>query len=177
MDTVCYAVDSHDRVISIGGKWATFARVNDAPHLAEGVLGRSLWEFIDGGVTRQVYRDLLVRVRQGVVVRFPFRCDSPTETRDLTMTMQPAGGGDVEFTTHTAAVAARVSHPGGPVPDLIRVCSWCKRVWGDGAWCQPEYVIERLELFSHPEARLTHGICDRCEEMLGVPSPRPQHHS
>src|SRR5450631_2450126 len=89
MEPVSYQIDGHDDIISVNSAWKAFARSNGAPHLAEQVVGRSLWEFVSDGTTRQVYRDLLVRVRGGRTVTFSYRCDSPSLRRYMRMTMTP----------------------------------------------------------------------------------------
>ena len=41
--------------------------------------------------------------------------------------------------------------------ELATVCAWCKRLRVEGEWIKGE---------PHPEAMVTHGICDACEVVL-----------
>lgn len=168
-DELTYRLNRQDEIISVNEAWDRFALANDAPELAAGrVLGRSLWEFIADVNTQQVYRDLLARVRTGRSVRFPFRCDAPYERRFLEMQIRPLEDGQVEFRTKTLAIERRpavalLERPTGAAEGLLRMCSWCKKVYADGAWVEVEEGIARLRLFERPVVpMITHGMCDHC---------------
>ena len=75
-----YIIDAEDRIVYVSDNWWFFAEENGAdascypPHL----LGRSLWDFIDGEETRYLYGALTGKVRQAKKgIQVPIRCDSP----------------------------------------------------------------------------------------------------
>lgn len=109
-------------------------------------MGRSLWEFVGDVTTRQVYRDLLARVRGGRTVSFPYRCDSPSLRRFMRMTMMPGAGNSVAFEGVTLRAEPRVlpmsTGPADPPIDaLVRMCSWCKRVAMVGEWVELQLAV------------------------------------
>lgn len=94
-DLLTYQIDSADRITSVSGSWDLFAAANDGGTRATDVVGHSLWDFVVHNTTRQVYRDLIARVRGGRPVTFSYRCDSPTLRRFMRMTMRPGASGPV----------------------------------------------------------------------------------
>jgi hypothetical protein len=108
MEPVSYQIDSHDDVRSVSDSWTVFAVSNGASHLAAHVVGHSLWEFVSDVTTRQVYLDLLARVRGGRTVTFSYRCDSPSLRRFMRMTMTPRAQNWVGFDSLTLRTESRV---------------------------------------------------------------------
>jgi hypothetical protein len=168
MEPVSYQIDSHDDVRRVSDSWAAFAVANGAPHLAADVVGHSLWEFVSDVTTRQVYQDLLVRVRGGRTVTFSYRCDSPSLRRFMQMTMTPRAQNGVGFDSLTLRTESRVPPmlavpPTSQSNTLLRGCSWCKRVAVGDDWVEVELAVERLGLFGDgaPSA-ITHGMCPPC---------------
>src|SRR5205807_257981 len=120
-------------------------------------------------------RDLLTKVRTGRTIRFEFRCDTPGARRLLEMAISPGGPGAVEFRTRVLSEQPRLAVKllAGDVPrsaDLLRACSWCKRVDVGGEWAEVEEAVALLRLFEHPSLpMLTHGICESClAHLLGT---------
>ncbi len=168
-EDLIYRLNRQDEIVFVNEAWDRFALANDAPDVtAEHVLGRPIWEFITDLSTQQIYRDLLARVREGRSVRFPFRCDSPAERRFLEMHIHLMEDGQIEFRTQTLSIERRPAVPllarqASPSRDLLRMCSWCKKVFADGEWVDIEEGIERLRLFEAPALpMITHGMCDHC---------------
>ena len=168
MSSVTYQLNAADEILSVGGDWAPFAQANEAPYLADGVIGRPLWDFVGGMTTRHVYRELLARVRAGRTVAFDYRCDSPDLRRFLRMTISPGSEGGVAFDSRTVRTEPRVP----PLPSLVsgqgtepglRMCSWCKRVDLSQLWEELEIAVERLGLLTlgHPPL-ISHAMCPRC---------------
>ena len=52
-----YTIDATDSISSVSPSWLVFARANGARELTrESVVGRSLWDFIDGERVHELYR-------------------------------------------------------------------------------------------------------------------------
>jgi hypothetical protein len=168
-----YRISRDDVIEAVNDEWSVFATENGAPQLAH-VAGLSLWTFVEGRTTRQVYRELLARVRDGHDIVFSFRCDSPATRRLGSMTMHPAGRGAVEFRSVMRDLGPwpRLPHGVSLFEDaaMLQVCSWCKRVLVDGLWIEPERAVEILGLFQGDDERrtITHVICPACAQSLGV---------
>lgn len=166
---VAYRIDSRDVFVHLSDGWLDFATANDAPDLRpENVVGRPLWDFVADETTRQLYREILVRVRAGRVVSFPFRCDAPDSRRFMEMSVTTLGGGVVEFESTTRREEERdppqplLDREAPRAGDLLRICGWCKRV-DAGGWREVEEAVAALRLFERRELpRLTHGMCDGC---------------
>jgi hypothetical protein len=177
--SIVYRIDAADRITYVSEGWDLFARENAGGGLlASDVMGRSLWDFISDATTREIYRQVLMRIRTGKRMTYSFRCDSPACRRLLEMQIRLVDAdGDVEFQTATLFAGARelppVSQGDGSVGadelDLVRVCGWCNRFFADGEWREMEEAFPRLRLLEYPEQQqLTHGMCERCfERMVG----------
>lgn len=170
----CYQVDAKDNIISIDGAWSAFARENGGQSLLNNPpLGRSIWDFINGLSTRNIYFILMKRVREnGRSVHFPFRCDSPDKLRYMEMTIRPGQSGSLWFET---AIAKEIPIEQNQAPkndahgtrELINMCAWCDRVQVGSEWLPLEVGIWSLALFDTPEAPpITHDICPDCYEEL-----------
>jgi len=170
---VCYRIDSDDRIIYVNDQWDRFAGGNDGDGVRSSeVLGRSLWDFIDGLTTQQIYRQIVKRSRAGNAVDYPLRCDAPDRRRLLQMDVRPADGGAVEFRSRIVSEEPRqalslLDRRFPRTGDLITVCSWCEKVRVGGRWVEVEDAIAALGLFQQGELpALTHGICRDCSESM-----------
>ncbi len=168
---VVYRLNDRDELVFANPAWDRFAAANSGEFVtAERALGRSLWGFISDATTRQLYRDVLRRVRGGRPVRFNFRCDSPAIRRLMEMDVTLAAAGGVEFRTRALSEDSRpfqaLLAPSALHSDeLMRMCSWCKKVDVGGAWAEVEEAVARLRLFERALLpSITHGICDPCYE-------------
>ena len=132
---VCrYRVDAADRIITVSGDWAGFARANEGRAVrAEAVLETSLWRHITGLENRLVYRQIMDYVRsRGRSVRFLFRCDGPEARRLVGMRVAPERHGGCCFET---AILLERRRPRLPLldvrapksPDVLALCNWCMR--------------------------------------------------
>lgn len=171
-DRFCYRVDGDDTIKSISENWCAFANDNQwqARCPPDGVVGRPLWEFIEGEETRQLYRDLFERVRAGRRPGpIPFRCDAPAERRFLELRLTPLSHGEIEL---ISTIVRR--EPREPVrlldvhvtrsDDVLRICSMCKKVVvPPERWVEIEHALVELELFEGDAMPgLTHGLCPPC---------------
>lgn len=169
-----YHVDANNRLESVDSEWLLFARENEASHLtAEAVVGQPLFQFVAGEETRLLYQEIIDRVRrtQRTAV-IPFRCDSPSVRRFMTLVISPRTNGHLQFTAQLIREEERE-----PVPlfdpsisraeEFIVVCSWCRRVEASGCWLEVELAVRRLELFDKTrQPRISHGICAECAKSL-----------
>jgi hypothetical protein len=164
---VSYRIDAGDRIVEVGDDWAAFARANDAPHLADEVEGRPLWNFVSGDLTRQVYRELLVHVRSGRPASFDYRCDAPQLQRFMRMTMRAVGHDGVQFESVTVRTEARTPAiamlPPATAERLVRMCSWCKRVADATSWLDLDAAVDAFGLLTRTTAvAISHSMCPAC---------------
>lgn len=163
---VRYRINDRDEIICVDEAWDRFAEENDgAEILASGILGRSLWDFISDGMTRQIYQQIVARVRQGRQTRFKLRCDGPSCRRHLEMTIEKTGADIIEFSTRNLQVEDRppmaLLARGTPrSTELLRACAWCNRIdVGSNVWTEVEVAVEQLRLFEIARMpQLTHGM-------------------
>lgn len=166
-----YAIDPQDVITSVCPLWLAFARENGASQLTrEAVVGRSLWEFIDGTETKHFYQLLLHRVRHSnASTIIPFRCDSPTLRRFMRLELIPETDGSV----YLIGVLERVEQtepfhllePNFPrSAQMLTLCSCCKRFLVESCgWLELGDVAERLHLHKKQTApKLRNSICPDC---------------
>ncbi len=166
---VIYIVNDQDEIIFANDAWDRFAQANAGEGLTTwNILHRPLWDFVTDGSTRELYLQILERVRGGGSIRFKLRCDSPGCRRWLEMEISRRSDATVEFRTRTLSEEEReaVRLFSGDVArsdELLRVCGWCKRVFVGDSWEEVEVAVERLQLFERELLpSLTHGICEAC---------------
>ena len=86
-----YRLDEMDTIRFVSPSWLRFAQENDAAELNEDrVLGRVIWDFVQGVEVRRLYATLFSSLRsrrEEIVV--PFRCDSPDVVRLMELTLRP----------------------------------------------------------------------------------------
>ncbi len=76
---IIYRVNDQDEIVFVNEEWDQFAAANAGEAVtASQVLQRRLWDFISDSTTRELYRQVLRRIRDGRSLRFTFRCDSPS---------------------------------------------------------------------------------------------------
>jgi hypothetical protein len=169
-DRYLYIIDAEDRITSVNPEWLRFAQDNDAAELTEAhVLGRPIWDFIVGEATRSFYEALYgnLRYRRSAIV-IPFRCDSPTVVRQMTLILRPVGEGAIEC-------EGRLEHaqPREPITILFRwvdrtderipICSLCRRLDLMGEWVEVREAVVRRRLFNQaPVPRLEETVCPTC---------------
>ncbi len=174
-EPVIYHVDAHDRLVEMNEAWSAFASENEGAHLLPpGIHGRSLWDFVSGPTTQEIYRELLARVRaSGRPFRFRLRCDSPDLRRLLSMTLSAPRAPKVRFEVRTVEIQPRPAVPllDPQVPRASRClasCSWCKRISVPGeGWLEVEKAVWALGLFEQSVLpALSHGACPQCHRTM-----------
>lgn len=174
-DEFCYEVDAADRIRSVDAAWVRFARENGAAVAdpAE-VLGRSVFDFIEGGEVRHLYGLLFRAARtRRRPIRLPFRCDAPDRRRFMELRIEPGAAGGLSLAAsllfEEPRPAVRLLDAQAPrSAELVALCSWCKRVrTAPGVWQEIEDAVRALGLFDEASMPgLTHGICAPCEDAL-----------
>jgi len=174
--TIRYWIDAQDRVIRVNDEWAKFAEENDGGPVgpATGILGRTLWSFIEDPTLSELYVKMVLLARKGRPVAFGFRCDAPCFRRLFQMRISAGRGEEVEFASTLESEEPReaVSLLDCRQPrneHFIRMCSWCQRVQADGQWMPVEVAVVVLNLLSGPTVpAVTHGICEDCNARVMV---------
>jgi hypothetical protein len=168
-----YAIDANDVVVSLGQGWAEFANANDAPELADGAKGRTLWDQIGDAALADLWRTTVALVRaQRAPLTVPFRCDGPSARRWFEMTLTPLTGGGVHFRSELTFEMARpdvpllaVSTPRDTTRDVIAICSWCAEGDDGARWLAIEELLARRRLLEQvPAPGVSYGICPRCTD-------------
>jgi hypothetical protein len=167
-----YAIDDRDRLVAADSGYFSFAARN-AWAGAEDSIGKSLWDFVSGSTLRKVQASLLHRIRDtGNGVELPFRCDSPTVRREMTIAIQPQVDGGITF---SPSVRSEQSRSRQPLLDraergdsnLVEMCGWCDRFLVGGRWVEVEAAATKLGLMVAGELpAISHGLCERCSERL-----------
>jgi len=168
-DVITYRIDNNDRITYIGGVWDSFAQENGGKNATvNNILGRSLWDFLEGEDVKRVYRLIVDEIRNKGKLKFSFRCDSPEFQRFYDLHCTKLANGEIEFASIPAGITARqteVTDPHDPITDALLVaCSWCKRIrWPKVGWAETSGIPEFKAIFGEGHSRpLTHGICDDC---------------
>lgn len=170
-----YCIDADDLLIEVDALWLAFARENGASQLTEAaVLGRSLWNFVEGEAIRAVYKDIHVRLRsERKSAAFTFRCDSPRLKRHMRMTITPGEDGQLQYASHIVWTEPQRMHALLDT-DLQRskafltVCSCCKKALLEpDSWLEIEKVSLSVGLLESSKApQLRHSICPNCSDLL-----------
>ena len=167
-----YIIDRDDQITYVSEDWWFFAEENEAgpdcypPQL----LGRTLWDFIAGEETRQLYRIMINKARsERKSVQIPIRCDSPELRREIMISLKSVGNGHIEFLCRTMQVETRepvdlLRRDVKRADSTIRICSFCKKIaTPSGEWIDTELAIQRLALFIDTSLpQLSHGLCPSC---------------
>lgn len=168
---VIYRLDQDNRLIFVNEEWHLFATANQADHLDDqAVQGRSIWEFIHDGETRQLHETLLNRVRgRTPLCNLPFRCNSPALRRFMAMDIIPLADNGVEYRCRLLRTEERHPVPlaldpgqGGPTPSpyvqLVQENRHRPQLLGRdrGRRCQPGPPGPEMV------PPISHTMCDAC---------------
>lgn len=170
--SIQYSIDRADRIRFINEGWLHFACQNAGGHLNRAsIIGKSLWDFIEGENLSQTYGLIFKAVRtKHQVAIFQFRCDSSVCRRYFQLTVSPLQEDELMLSTHAIREISR-----DPVllldPDVrkgdhvLTTCSWCiKACLPNDEWVELEEAVNRLDLFgSGVVPRMKHGLCLDCQ--------------
>jgi hypothetical protein len=165
-----YRIDESDVITHVSPQWLEFAETNEAPELtADNVLGKPIWHFITGPSTRTFYEALYrnLRFRRSEIM-IPFRCDSPTVIRQMTLTLRPLGAGTIECEgrldhTQTREPITILFRWAARSDEKIPICSLCRRLDLNGEWVEVREAVVRRRFFNNvPVPRLEETVCPTC---------------
>ncbi len=170
---IIYRIDGQDIIRDVSPGWNEFADANDAAHLtSDAVIGSELLSHISDASTREIYRAILKRVRDGGEARFRLRCDAPSRRRLLEIRIISNDDGAIEFRSSEIAGAERgprrlLDTTAWRSDDFIRFCSWCNRIDLEGEWYELDDGVARARLFEQALLPMvTHSCCPECEATL-----------
>ena len=166
---ISYRLSPDDCVLEVDPGWSGFAQSNSAPGLdPNSVIGRPVWDFISGVEVRAIYQRLFDEVRSTQkALSVAFRCDSPGEIRNMSLTIEPLPLGQLGIVSSLVERLRRepveLLEAGTARSDeMVSLCSWCKRVESaDGEWLEIEQSTWPRSAALLP--RVSHGICPNCE--------------
>jgi hypothetical protein len=167
----CYRVDQQDTLTWVDTWWLAFARENGATDLTqESVLGRLLWDFVEGRETRRLFEAIHQRVRSsGQAVILPFRCDSPLLKRLMRLTVSSEPAGQLLYESVLVRVEPRLPlrllDPQQPRSEaVLTLCSCClKTLIENTGWLELEEAVAMLHLLEQePVPQLRYTICAEC---------------
>ena len=103
-----YILDDRDVIVGTGGLWDNYAEESACPAVhSSAIVGQRLWNFVQGSDVASYVNALLFTARRVQrPVSMLYRCDTPTQPRQFTMTITPMDD-----------LGLKVSHT--PVPMVI----------------------------------------------------------
>jgi len=155
----------------VSPEWVRFAQANEAPELTEEqVVGKPVWDFITGKEARALYQQLYSTLRSRRSEMFiPFRCDSPTQVRHMTLTLRSLGARGIECEgrldrIETREPVALLSRGVARSQESIPICSLCRRMAILEEWLDVRAAIVRKRLLSAITfPRLEESVCPDCK--------------
>lgn len=154
-----YQLDENDRITEVSSGFDEFARQNGGvPNFSRQVLGRSLWDFVQGKALRLLLDMTFKRAQQGTV-RLPIRCDSPDQLRLLEMQVTP----ERRVSFASIRQESRVYPMEVGLDTIVCLCSWCNTFETSQGWLPLEQACQHLGLLQGPQ-EISHGMCPLCEQ-------------
>jgi hypothetical protein len=193
LEGISYFVDLEGRIVAFGRtNWNQFATENGAADLLneKDVIGRKLSDFIFGNEVQDSYAPLMEQLKSApdTKVAFAYRCDSPTERRDMRLSISAVRSrGRLVGYLYVSTTLSTQSRPHLNVFDfqsmiawaekqpslkMLAMCSYCQRLnCGDEVhedWVEaPEYYRRG----GTDAVKISHGICQGClDRILGPQS-------
>ena len=172
MSALSYTIDTQNMIVAVGGAWDDFARNNDGDKIVSTlIIGKKLNQFIHGDETLMFVLTMIMSARiLNRPVHRPYRCDSPTLKRFMTMTVQPLGQGAVEV-IHQELRSEPIKHtvhmvaaPAGSGTSYAKRCSVCNRVKLEGVWSEVDEAVQakRLVPTVASTVKVIYGVCPDC---------------
>jgi hypothetical protein len=165
--SVIYTIDARDRIVDVNAEWVNFATENDGNPDPSAVIGRPLWDFIADEGNRGIYRCMVDSVRKkSAPLHIPFRCDSPTVERHMTMTIAPGRLAEVAFICVLQYTFDRAPRPIGGLrseAETVVECDSCHRLWTKRGWkdCWDIIMSGEIQIDDRP-INVLHTRCSTC---------------
>lgn len=170
-----HTVDAGNRIVAVNHAWLEFmSGLLSVEMTRDAVIGRSLWEFVQGGPVRQLWEILFDRVRAvGAPVFVPMRADLPSVRRVLDVELHPLPERALrqvfECVWSETRPAVALLDPHFPRnDDMLPLCYWCNRIQVRlGGWEEIEdaQLTLRLEA-SDALPALRPAVCGSCKQSL-----------
>lgn len=169
-----YRINASADLVYVDENWAGFLAENGSGRtVPDAFLGSCLWNHFSDASTINLYQALIARARRldrEVIV--PFRCDAPDRRRYMQMHVRSVAAGEIEFCSvllreEPRTAVALLNSRALRSQEMIRMCSWCKKIHVGDSWREVEEAIGILNLFEVPSLpRITHTICRDCAEEI-----------
>lgn len=171
---LAYTLGRDDRIEQLCPYWSRAARDRMGMRLDEDfILGRPLWDFINGGATLRLYDALVWHVRNtGRRVSFRYRGDCPGAIRYMRMNLTPGEGRRVHLRSELlhdqpTARAVYFTHVDYHRSPKLVQCSMCNKLEADGRWYTLSEAIEHTTLLdSLLPTEVGDTVCDSCRTKL-----------
>ncbi len=180
LNGLAYVASRSGELLAFGGRnWNTFACQNIGQEaLSDNLLGRNLFDFIQGEKVRDVYQSshatLLADDRARVT--FEYRCDAPDKRLHMFMAISPivCDDGTTAILYQSQLLCERVrvplpilfSNKTCTTDQVISVCSFCAMIaWPGGDSSANEEWVSAENYYTRGGSslvRVSHGICPAC---------------
>jgi hypothetical protein len=169
-----YWLDKNDVIQKVCVAWDQFAQANDGQAtLAEQVIGKRLWNFIDGSNTRLWLDAVLTYARiSGSIVEKRYRCDSPTEKRFMLMRVIPHTADLLEVQCNLEQelpqqVCVQFEAKTRRIPSLKVRCSICNRIKINAdTWQEADTAVLNGSLDNTKPVKVIYGVCAACQAAI-----------
>ncbi len=173
MNAIEYQIDEKNNIIFVNEEWDRFAMDNYGEGItSDKIIGKNLFDFIANITVKQIYLDLIAKVRKGNELLIDFRCDATTCKRFLQLTMKIENRNIVKFTSKAKEILSQ-DYLNILAPTIIRskelisMCSWCKKIKVETEWEELEHAINKYNLLNQMlPPSLTHTKCEECYEQV-----------
>lgn len=164
-----YRLDKADRIVETGGAWDRLAQENAGTDLlSASIVGRSLYDYIHGDVSRMFVRTLVNGVRTlGRPRTVPYRCDSPGVRRFMEMSLFREASGSIlveHRQLRTEAIQRKFDFKAGVAlgRQMIIRCSHCNAVKNNGTWGEAEDLLPE----GNTQVPVIYGVCQTCLSLV-----------
>jgi hypothetical protein len=148
-----YTIDADDRLVEVNHAFCESFGVGRTETAAHALIGRPIWDFVTGAVSRQIWEVLYDRVRAvGAPVFVPLRADTASQRSLIDLELHPLSDRSIrhvcEYVLRESRPAIALLDPNYPRDDraLLR-CAWCARVQVRlGLWQEVEDALISLRL-------------------------------
>jgi hypothetical protein len=169
-----YTLDKNDVIKEVSHDWQAFYEgETDTEVQVTPFLGKSIWNFILGPDTKEIYRDVFKMVRHtGKGLEFPFFCNSPKARRRFKMKISPVYGQEIKVETlllRETALNRDVYFKTRAIsgPKVYFRCSNCNDIKVDMRWFDVERALSE-GLLDEPnrELHVAYTFCEICRQNL-----------